>query len=60
MRDADGKVEHARGGHFAGMENPTALVADMQELAEYWPTKKSLDSDDAFICDPHQMVMSIV
>jgi hypothetical protein len=32
----NGYVEHEFGGHFPGLDNPAALVADIRELGGYY------------------------
>jgi hypothetical protein len=29
-------VDHDFGGHFAGLDNPPALMADLREIGKYW------------------------
>jgi hypothetical protein len=29
-------LDHEFGGHFAGLDNPPALIADLKEIVQYW------------------------
>lgn len=29
-------ADHEAGGHFPGLDNPPALLADLREIATYW------------------------
>jgi hypothetical protein len=32
-------IDHEFGGHFAGLDNPPALVEDLREIGNYWKIK---------------------
>lgn len=37
--DVPSHIDHESGGHFAGFDNPPALLEDLREIGNYWKVK---------------------